>query len=169
MELVIICALLGCIPAMIAKRKGRDFWGWWLYGALLFIIALIHSLVIKKDIRAIERSQLNEGLVKCPFCAEMIKPEAIKCKHCGSDIEPQKKRNNLLQITGFVVTMTVNDNIQLDDFKIKELAERIKNASDYKDSVELLRDYRPQLEVIEKTIPEELRGEFRDRVIYWIS
>lgn len=22
------------------------------------------------------------------FCAELIKPEAIKCKHCGSDVKP---------------------------------------------------------------------------------
>ncbi|MEX0498238.1 zinc ribbon domain-containing protein [Raoultella terrigena] len=90
MEILIICAIIGCIPAAIASSKGRSFFVWWVYGALLFIVALIHSLVIKKDIRAFEKSQLDEGLVKCPFCAEIIKPEAIKCKHCGSDVTPSK-------------------------------------------------------------------------------
>jgi hypothetical protein len=28
---------------------------------------------------------------KCPYCAEPIKLEAIKCKHCGSSLMPTEK------------------------------------------------------------------------------
>lgn len=30
---------------------------------------------------------LQSDDMKCPFCAEQIKREAKKCKHCGSDVE----------------------------------------------------------------------------------
>lgn len=30
----------------------------------------------------------SNGLRECPFCAELIKAQAIKCKHCGSEVEP---------------------------------------------------------------------------------
>ena len=50
MELVLtllVAAGLAFIPANIAKNKGYSFGTWWFYGWLLFIVAFIHSLVLK--------------------------------------------------------------------------------------------------------------------------
>lgn len=86
MEVFVIAVLIGLIPAVIAKGKGRSFGLWWFYGALLFIVALPHSIIMKANVQAIESQQLSEGMQKCPYCAELVKQEAIVCKHCGRDI-----------------------------------------------------------------------------------
>lgn len=44
LKILLIGALLGWIPAVIAVGKGRRFIRWYLYGSLLFFIALIHVL-----------------------------------------------------------------------------------------------------------------------------
>ncbi len=49
MEVLILACVLGVIPAFIAKNKGRSFFAWWIYGALLFIVALPHSLIMKSE------------------------------------------------------------------------------------------------------------------------
>ena len=44
--IIFIAAILAFIPASIANKKGRSFGAWWLYGWLLFIVALIHALCL---------------------------------------------------------------------------------------------------------------------------
>lgn len=43
---LIVAAVLGLIPATIAKNKGYSFGLWWFYGWMLFIVAIIHVLFI---------------------------------------------------------------------------------------------------------------------------
>jgi hypothetical protein len=88
MELFIMPVLLGLIPAYIAKRKGRSFGLWWLYGAAILIIALPHSLLIKPDSAALERRLSAEGMKKCPYCGESIEQDSSICRFCGRSLDP---------------------------------------------------------------------------------
>jgi cell division protein FtsW (lipid II flippase) len=41
-----IAAGLGVVVGLIARSKGRNFFGWWVFGFLLFIVAIIVVLII---------------------------------------------------------------------------------------------------------------------------
>lgn len=65
---------------------------------------------IKGDSKPDEKKEVDEPgdekilslppIKQCPFCAEDVKFEAIKCKHCGSDLPPNiiEKNENALRV-----------------------------------------------------------------------
>ncbi len=79
--------VIGLIPASIAQSKGHDFFAWYVYGVLLFIVALIHALVLGPDHAGLDRRATAGGaLMKCPRCAELIRREAKVCRFCSHEI-----------------------------------------------------------------------------------
>ena len=92
MEILLLAMVLGLIPAAIARSKGRSFFGFWFYGTLLFIVALPHAILAKPDATGLETQRLAGGAHrKCPYCAELIKKEAVVCRYCGRDLDQRDK------------------------------------------------------------------------------
>lgn len=49
--------VIGMIPAAIAHYKGRNFFGWWLYGTALWIVATPHAIVAEPRERPVKRKK----------------------------------------------------------------------------------------------------------------
>jgi len=42
---------------------------------------------------------------QCPFCAEEIQDEAIKCKHCGEFLDPKRRKAPWLYKTSTLIVL----------------------------------------------------------------
>lgn len=69
------------ITAAAARARDRSGCLWAILGAVFGPIALILVLVMGRG-----------GGVPCPTCRELIRMDALKCRHCGATIEWVDKR-----------------------------------------------------------------------------
>ena len=84
-ELLLGWMLLAIIPAAIAHTRGLPVGTWFLYGLLLWPVAVVHVFfATPNSVRLAGRPAPPPRT--CPFCAEVIQSSAIVCKHCRRDL-----------------------------------------------------------------------------------
>lgn len=116
----ILYAVFALLVAAIAKKKGLRGWAYFLaiivlgpivvmgtsvvtqgtasgalaaaLASLVPVVALGAVLLARNGQQiAAETGQYGEYR-KCPFCAEPVRIEAVKCKHCSSALDPGESR-----------------------------------------------------------------------------
>jgi hypothetical protein len=99
MLIILTWLVLAGLVAAFAKSKGHSAGAFFGLSVLLSpVVGFIIALVKEPNRAKAEQIRLTSGGErKCPFCAELVKSEAVVCRFCGRDLPPPKKKTSTVR------------------------------------------------------------------------
>ena len=92
MEIMYLFICIG-VGWLAHAKKGRSGFGFFILSLFLTpVVGGIILLIVKPNQDAVDKIAVKDGNKrKCPYCAEIIKSEAMVCKFCQSEVEPKER------------------------------------------------------------------------------
>lgn len=81
------CCVVGFIAVPLTARMGGNGMAAGTIAMLVPVIALIWASMSQSSQEIAVKTGSHGDFKKCPFCAESVRKEAVKCKHCNSSLE----------------------------------------------------------------------------------
>ncbi len=93
MDLFLLWLFFVVVTAAVASSKGRSVFVWLVLAAIFSLLALIVVAVLPslkaQAITAGGEIATPDTHVRCPDCKELVRADAVVCKHCHSKLIPQ--------------------------------------------------------------------------------